>query len=269
MKISISALSIAYGLTPEALRYYEEKGLLSPDRTSASGFRRFSLADVQRLGIIKSLQRQGFSLDEIKRIMTSCPLPELIAMMDEKRVEFREQLTLSRAIYDRMTAGTDLLRDSSRLCMVPRLCEGCAAYLVDFDSVAALWASVPKMPLLKDLINALPLTSYCTIIPFARLQGGDAALRTGIVAPAEFMAAIHADFSQMRMAAGPRTVRMVFELRPPVEGSVVPALAEAMRFVGEHHLMPICEGYTRQYAWFVDASGQQRHFAELVLPVSS
>ena len=69
MKISISALSIAYGLTPEALRYYEEKGLLSPDRAASSGFRRFSIADVQRLGIIKSLQRQGFSLDEIKRIL--------------------------------------------------------------------------------------------------------------------------------------------------------------------------------------------------------
>ena len=50
MKISISALSIAYGLTPEALRYYEEKGLLSPDRAASSGFRRFSIADVQRLG---------------------------------------------------------------------------------------------------------------------------------------------------------------------------------------------------------------------------
>ena len=37
MKISISALSIAYGLTPEALRYYEEKGLLSPDRAASSG----------------------------------------------------------------------------------------------------------------------------------------------------------------------------------------------------------------------------------------
>ena len=36
MKISISALSIAYGLTPEALRYYEEKGLLSPDRGCAA-----------------------------------------------------------------------------------------------------------------------------------------------------------------------------------------------------------------------------------------
>ena len=36
MKISISALSIAYGLTPEALRYYEEKGLLTPERTASS-----------------------------------------------------------------------------------------------------------------------------------------------------------------------------------------------------------------------------------------
>ena len=42
MKISISALSIAYGLTPEALRYYEEKGLLTPERTSSGGFRKFS-----------------------------------------------------------------------------------------------------------------------------------------------------------------------------------------------------------------------------------
>ena len=94
MKISISALSIAYGLTPEALRYYEEKGLLSPDRAASSGFRRFSIADVQRLGIIKSLQRQGFSLDEIKRILTKCALSDLIVMMDEKRAALREQIAL-------------------------------------------------------------------------------------------------------------------------------------------------------------------------------
>lgn len=124
MKISISALSIAYGLTPEALRYYEEKGLLSPDRTASSGFRRFSIADVQRLGIIKGLQRQGFSLDEIKRIMTHCPLAELVAMMDEKRAALRKQIAQQNAVYERMTCGTDLLRDCDRLSMQPRLCAG-------------------------------------------------------------------------------------------------------------------------------------------------
>ena len=182
MKISISALSIAYGLTPEALRYYEEKGLLSPDRAASSGFRRFSIADVQRLGIIKSLQRQGFSLDEIKRILTKCALSDLIVMMDEKRAALREQIAQQNAVYERMTSGTDLLRDCRRLLMQPRLCMGCAAYLVDFDSVPALWTAVPKMPFLKDLIDALPLTNYCTTVPLALLNGQSAATRIGIVA---------------------------------------------------------------------------------------
>ncbi|MDO4484663.1 MAG: MerR family transcriptional regulator [Clostridia bacterium] len=62
MKISISSLSVAYGLTPEALRYYEEKGLLTPERANGKGYRQFTLNDVQLLGFIKSYQRQGFSL---------------------------------------------------------------------------------------------------------------------------------------------------------------------------------------------------------------
>lgn len=241
MKISISALSIAYGLTPEALRYYEEKGLLSPDRTASSGFRRFSIADVQRLGIIKGLQRQGFSLDEIKRIMTNCPLAELVAMMDEKRAALREQIAQQNAVYERMTCGTDLLRDCNRLSMQPRLCAGSAGYLIDFDSVSALWASVPKLPILKALIDALPLTSYCTIIPPALLTGGSAAARVGIVAPAEFMHVIHADFSQMRLSAGPQTVRTIFELRPPEESSLQPIVDLNREFLQAHHLTPVCE----------------------------
>ena len=92
MKISISALSIAYGLTPEALRYYEEKGLLSPDRAASSGFRRFSIADVQRLGIIKSLQRQGFSLDEMSD-MLDVPATRLKSRLHQARSRLRVQLT--------------------------------------------------------------------------------------------------------------------------------------------------------------------------------
>ena len=225
MKISISSLSIAYGLTTEALRYYEEKGLLSPDRTASSGFRRFSIADVQRLGIIKSLQRQGFSLDEVKRILTGCSLDDLIVMMDEKRSVLREQIAQQNAVYERMTIGTDLLRD------------------------------------------ALPLTNYCTTIPLPLLNGESAATRIGIVAPVEFTHAIHADFSQMRMCAAPQTVKVIFDLRPPETTSLHPVIDLAREFMQTHRLTPVCEGYTRQYAWFVDPDGQMRHYSELIVPV--
>ena len=267
MKISISALSIAYGLTPEALRYYEDKGLLTPERTPSSGFRRFSIGDMQKLGIIKSLQRQGFSLDEVRHILSDCPRAELIAMLDEKRQELRSQITLSRAVYDRLTITTDLLRDIDRLLMKPRLCPGAAAYLIDFDSVTALWQSVPKNPLVKDLIDALPLTSYCSIVPLARLNGEDAHIGVGIAAPAEYGAVIKADFSKMRMSAGPRTVRVLFELLPPHKSAFAPVVSAALAFMREQGLTPVSEGYTRQYSWSVDEHGQMRHVSELIIPV--
>lgn len=126
---------------------------------------------------------------------------------------------------------------------------------------------MPKLPILKALIDALPLTSYCTIIPPALLTGGSAAARVGIVAPAEFMHVIHADFSQMRLSAGPQTVRTIFELRPPEESSLQPIVDLNREFLQAHHLTPVCEGYTRQYAWFVDGDGQMRHYSELIIPV--
>jgi len=268
MKISISALSIAYGLTPEALRYYEEKGLLSPERTAASGFRKFSIADVQTLGIIKSLQRQGFSLDEIRRILkTGLSLDELIAMMDDKRAHLMDQLSLTSGILTRLTACTDLLRDSDQLLMKPRLCQGAAAYLVEFDSVSALWQSVPKMPILKDLIEALPLSSYCTILPLASLESRNIPPRIGICAPAEFAALIRADFSQMRMSAGPRSVRVLFSLRPQKNDSIVPVIEAALSFIRENHLTPVSDGYTRQFSWHVDENKMQCQFSELIIPV--
>lgn len=58
------------GLTPRAIRYYEEMGLLSPSARTAGGFRLFDEAEIVQLERIKELQTLlGFSLAEIKQIL--------------------------------------------------------------------------------------------------------------------------------------------------------------------------------------------------------
>ncbi|SRR5579875_423268 len=58
------------GLTPRAIRYYEEMGLLAPSGRTAGGFRLFSDAEVSQLLRIKELQTLlGFSLAEIKETL--------------------------------------------------------------------------------------------------------------------------------------------------------------------------------------------------------
>jgi DNA-binding transcriptional MerR regulator len=69
------------GLTPRAIRYYEEVGLLTAASRTAGGFRLFTEADVATLLRIKELQTLlGFSLAEIKESLR----------MDAARAELRQ-----------------------------------------------------------------------------------------------------------------------------------------------------------------------------------
>ncbi len=56
--------------TQRTLRYYEEKGLLSPPERMEGGFRLYSPEDMARIERIKQLQELlGFSLAEIKEML--------------------------------------------------------------------------------------------------------------------------------------------------------------------------------------------------------
>lgn len=59
----VTELAAEFDLTPQALRYYEEKGLLTPQR--AGGRRVFTYRDRTRLMLILKFRRVGFSLEQI------------------------------------------------------------------------------------------------------------------------------------------------------------------------------------------------------------
>lgn len=59
----VTELAAEFDLTPQALRFYEEKGLLAPQR--AGGRRVFTYRDRARLMLILKFRRVGFSLEQI------------------------------------------------------------------------------------------------------------------------------------------------------------------------------------------------------------
>lgn len=65
----IGELADRVGVTTKSIRFYESIGLLpAPERTS-SGYRRYGAADAERVTFVKTAQRLGLSLDEIKEII--------------------------------------------------------------------------------------------------------------------------------------------------------------------------------------------------------
>ena len=70
---SIRQLCQEFGVTPRALRFYEDKGLLSPERVGQN--RLYHARDRARLQLILRGRRVGFSLEEMR---------ELLDLYDEK-----------------------------------------------------------------------------------------------------------------------------------------------------------------------------------------
>jgi MerR family transcriptional regulator, mercuric resistance operon regulatory protein len=74
-ELTIAGLARAGGVGVETIRYYQRRGLLvTPTRPQGSGvtraIRRYSAADLQRLRFIRSAQASGFTLTQIKELLS-------------------------------------------------------------------------------------------------------------------------------------------------------------------------------------------------------
>lgn len=102
-------------MTPRTLRFYEQKGMISPTRRGAA--RVYSAEDRARLELILRGKRVGFALDEIKEMLdlrfTMSRDPDVLAATIgrfESRIRVLEQQRedVERALEE-MNAGLDWL----------------------------------------------------------------------------------------------------------------------------------------------------------------
>jgi DNA-binding transcriptional MerR regulator len=63
--LSIGTVAAMSGLTRDAIRYYERRGLLAAPARTPAGYRRYGEGVVRRLALIRNAQRFGFSLAAI------------------------------------------------------------------------------------------------------------------------------------------------------------------------------------------------------------
>lgn len=65
----IKDISERLQISARTIRYYQEKGLITPEKQESSGYRMFTEQDAARLQTIVSLREVGMSLEEIGRVL--------------------------------------------------------------------------------------------------------------------------------------------------------------------------------------------------------
>ena len=155
----MKAVCEATGLTDRAVRYYIEEGLIAPDYTESYTGRKtfdFSEADIRRLGDISVLRKFGFTVAEIRDMLTDRNRigPTVEALRERKRLEIAEELTLLQAL-ERLTEPCETVSD-----LAIALCAPVQTALVPVeDSRIAI----------EDLCWGFIVTTFRTILAWAPL----------------------------------------------------------------------------------------------------
>jgi DNA-binding transcriptional MerR regulator len=65
----IGEVAESLGLSLRTIRYYEEIGLVTPSGRTEGGFRLYTDADIQRLGLVKALKPVGLTLETLGELV--------------------------------------------------------------------------------------------------------------------------------------------------------------------------------------------------------
>lgn len=111
---SITELCREFHVTPRTLRFYEQKGLLSPARRGWT--RLFSYRDRARLQLILRGKRVGFTLEEIKEMLDLYNLRDgQVTQLKVASVKMRERL---EALRKQRIELEEAIADLERTCKI-------------------------------------------------------------------------------------------------------------------------------------------------------
>ncbi len=161
---SIGEAANAYSVTPRTLRHYEEIGLLQPNLVDIdTGYRYYTVYDLEHLMLILNLKNTGMHLDEILHYF-------------QKGLTLSEQITRLRQQQERIMRSIETLQDYSvpkgvlmpkRIQMPERLCVTKRVIARDFEDAFRAFTAFVAQCAREGIRFSLTQHKFCEFPPEA------------------------------------------------------------------------------------------------------
>ena len=104
--LKINEVEALVGITKKNIRFYEEKGLLSPSRNSENGYRDYGEAEVEALRRIKLMRKLGVPIEEIRRMQEGTQtvgdgMRRHLVTLERERKNLEESVRLCELLKER------------------------------------------------------------------------------------------------------------------------------------------------------------------------
>jgi len=101
MKYKIGDVARILGISPDLLRYYEKKGVVSPEKDESNDYRYYDSWDINFLLDCLWFKNYGFSIEQIADMVRIPNVSDLDALFLDKEDELRATITRCRLLLQR------------------------------------------------------------------------------------------------------------------------------------------------------------------------
>jgi len=117
--LTIGKLALSAEVTTDTVRFYEKQSLVAPARKSDAGYRLYDESSTRRLRFIKQAQQCGFSLAEVRELLTlkssdAACCKDVRSVAIEKKLHLEHKIkalrVMSQALSDLITICNDETR---------------------------------------------------------------------------------------------------------------------------------------------------------------
>lgn len=105
--MKIKQVSEQLNMSPRAIRFYEEQGLLTPAKNDATGYRRFTEHDIQRLQMVAILRELGLTIEEIRRCLQEVDRSGTTSSLHRHIERQRAALAVRQPQYEHLLTTAD------------------------------------------------------------------------------------------------------------------------------------------------------------------
>lgn len=111
--MTVHELAKRAGLPPHVVRYYTQRGLLSPQRNARNGYREYAASDLYRLQFISRAKLVGFTLGDITLILDDAdrgvsPCVQVRRVVRQRARENDERIAAARRLQERILATIEI-----------------------------------------------------------------------------------------------------------------------------------------------------------------
>ncbi|WP_251575714.1 MerR family transcriptional regulator [Limosilactobacillus agrestimuris] len=90
-KYSIGEVAKKLKMTPRAIRFYEEKNLVTPDSIGKNGYRYYQEKQIQKLELVNYLRELDFSISQIKSLFNDQCASDSLQLLFRKQISENEK----------------------------------------------------------------------------------------------------------------------------------------------------------------------------------